>query len=153
MIDTDDDSSDKRDKYPAYSFNTIVPIKIQSKKIENKEACLLEFDSNMKDVIQNMKSMFRKRCNGWAALAIIYGSDKITEKINSSTGTISLICGLFLSASIPLVLNPPNAIADLHDNDYKKYCYLLFMGISVIFHSSSIFNTFLLVFLKYNNEL
>jgi len=103
-------------------------------------------ESNLGEVLKDLKSVFRQRCNGWAALALIYGSDKVTEKLNSSAGTISIVCGLFLSATVPLVINPGDSIGTLDNTDFRKYLYLLFMCISIIFHVSSIFNSCLLVF-------
>jgi len=90
-------------------------------------------ESNLGEVLKDLKSVFRQRCNGWAALALIYGSDKVTEKLNSSAGTISIVCGLFLSATVPLVINPGDSIGTLDNTDFRKYLYLLFMCISIIF--------------------
>ena len=111
---------------------------------ENERFMMLE--SNLSQVLKELREAFKKRSNGWAALALIYGSDKVTEKLNSSSGTISLVSGLFLSATIPLVLNPAGPISDLDNSDYRKYYYLIFMSISILFHISSIFNSCLMVF-------
>ena len=118
-------------------------IKDQINEFDGEDRFVMN-ESNLSLVLSDLKKLFRQKCNGWAALALIYGSDKVTEKLNSSAGTISIVCGLFLSATIPLIINP-GQVGSLDNDDYRKYLYLLFMCGSVVFHVSSIFNSCLLV--------
>jgi len=118
-------------------------IKDQINEFDGEDRFVMN-ESNLSLVLSDLKKLFRQKCNGWAALALIYGSDKVTDKLNSSAGTISIVCGLFLSATIPLIINP-GQVGSLDNDDYRKYLYLLFMCGSVVFHVSSIFNSCLLV--------
>jgi len=118
-------------------------IKDQINEFDGEDRFVMN-ESNLSLVLSDLKKLFRQKCNGWAALALIYGSDKVTDKLNSSAGTISIVCGLFLSATIPLIISP-GQVGSLDNDDYRKYLYLLFMCGSVVFHVSSIFNSCLLV--------
>ena len=118
-------------------------IKEQNIEFDDQDGFVIN-ESNLSLVLSDLKQLFRQKCNGWAALALIYGSDKVTDKLNSSAGTISIVCGLFLSATIPLIISP-GQVGSLDNDDYRKYLYLLFMCGSVVFHVSSIFNSCLLV--------
>jgi len=126
---------------------TVAPEK-KTIEIDYQERFVMD-ESNLSHVLSELKQLFRQKCNGWAALALIYGSDKVTEKVNSSAGTISVICGLFLTATIPLIINPGDQIGSLDNEDYRKFLYLVFMCMSVIFHISSILNSSLLVFFSF----
>ena len=97
--------------------------------------------------------MFSTRFNGWAALAVINGVDVVSNQISNSLSTISVICGLLLSTSVPLLFSPASNVVDLEHNNTDKICYLVFVGISVISHFCSLLSGCLLVFFFFLNNM
>lgn len=60
------------------------------------------------------------KVNGWAALAIIHGPEEVTERLKGNIDTLSVISGLLLSASIPLMVQPPDVIAEKDNITFIK---------------------------------
>lgn len=72
--------------------------------------------------------------NGWAVLASCRGPAEVADKVNANTGNINLISGLLLSATVPLLISPPDAIASLSNDDARKIFYVLSLSMAVALH-------------------
>lgn len=129
--------------------NQITPVNEENITIishnNKKKEKLVPYDKNLIPLLIEMKSLFKNNCNGWVALAIWKGVDVVSEKMTNSIATISIICGLFLSASLPLLLNPASNIIELDNFNFNKIGYLLSMSISMICHFCSLLTACLLV--------
>lgn len=71
--------------------------------------------------------------NGWAALAVIYGPEKIVTSLNTNIATIQIVCGLLLSFTYPLLVEPPDSIGSLSKNSNTLIAYGVLMSFSNIF--------------------
>ena len=78
--------------------------------------------SGMNRIIEPLRAAVShpQRVNGWAALAIIHGPEGVTEQLKGNIDTLSVISGLLLSASIQLVVQPPDSIAEKENLTFVK---------------------------------
>ncbi|KAJ3254138.1 hypothetical protein HDU77_004188 [Chytriomyces hyalinus] len=71
---------------------------------------------------------------GWFLLALVRGVDEVCSKLGDSLNTISIICGLLLSASVPLLLSPPAHVQALSSTDAQSVGYLATITAAIILH-------------------
>lgn len=76
--------------------------------------------------------------NGWATIALINGIDNVCERIAKNLDTISLVCGLLLSASLQMIISPPDALSELDDDSFAKLLYVTLMGLEITMHFTCI---------------
>jgi len=66
--------------------------------------------------------------NGWAALAVVHGPEKVVTELNTNLATIQIVCGLLLSFTFPIMVSPPDSIANLEQYDPSVIAFGLFMS-------------------------
>ncbi|KAJ3392268.1 hypothetical protein HDU84_004533 [Entophlyctis sp. JEL0112] len=102
---------------------------------------MADFHDKLVEHFKESESGYR----GWVLLALIRGVDNVCDKLGSSLNTISIICGLLLSASIPLLLSPPTHIQNISPDSFQSAGYLFFVTAAIILHFTVIIFNSLIV--------
>jgi hypothetical protein len=70
--------------------------------------------------------------NGWAALAVIHGPEKVVSELNTNLATIQIVCGLLLSFTFSLLVSPTDSISELPRDSAAVVSYGAIMSLSNI---------------------
>ena len=78
--------------------------------------------------------LLKSRPNGWISIALVQGIDTTVNQLVGNINTISIICGLLITVSVPLLTNPTTEVLK---NRKLLVAYFSFTSFAIISHFSA----------------
>lgn len=127
------------DAASAVDFDAHVSARMQNVGYDEEVLSIWRRCSGMHTVAKWVKN-YRRHPAGWAALLLIHGIPEITARLRSKVDNYAIYSALFLSMSMPLLMDPPDILMEEQTDDdwwmwtlpvsvrVRTYAHILMVG-------------------------